>query len=118
MFIGRVRALEQYHAWDDRLVLFAAQLKLRRSAKRWHDLSRVLHQTMEEFEGQLLATFPDLMTVADVHEQMVTATRAKDEGLQNFCHRIVAIAQQGNLPEATVVLYILKIILHTNRHSS
>lgn len=54
-FVARVRALQHYHAWDDRLVLFAAQQKLVGSAKRWNDTSLVLFDTFEAFANHLQA---------------------------------------------------------------
>lgn len=111
-FIARIRSLQQYYGWDDRLVLFAAQQKLRGNAKRWNDSGRRLYQSFEEFSQNLRSTFPDLQTDADVHEELVRTNRNKNENLLHFCHRMVAIAQKADLPEQTVVRHILKRINH------
>lgn len=53
----------------------------------WNDSSEVLFETFDDFVRSLWNTFPDLQTKADVQEEMVLATRAKDEGLSEFGHR-------------------------------
>lgn len=111
-FVARVRALQRYYGWDNDLVLFAAQQKLCGTAKVWNDSSRILHESLAMFEAKLVATFPDLLTDADIHEQMLSAIRAPGEGLHAFCHRMVAIAQKANLPEKVTVQYIMKRIGH------
>lgn len=67
-----------------------------------------LYESLTEFDRKLLATFPNLLTDADIHEMMMQTTRGRDENLQQFCHQMMAIARKGNLPEATMVRYIVK----------
>lgn len=111
-FIARVRALQAYHGWDDRLILFAAQQKLRGSAKRWNDASLELFQTFDAFTQKLLQTFPDVISEADVHEELVRATRGSGESLQDFCHRMSSIGNKTNMAERTLVHHILKRMNH------
>lgn len=111
-FVARVRALQAYHGWDDRLILFAAQQKLRGSAKTWNDASLELFQTFDAFSQKLMQTFPDVVSEADVHEELVRATRGSAESLQDFCHRMSSIGNKINMAERTLVHHILKRINH------
>lgn len=111
-FIARVRSLQAYHGWDDKLTLFSAQLKLKGSARAWNDVTNEQFATMANFEQTLIATFPDLTTAADVQEELVRSTRANGETLTSFCHRMVVIGRRGAMPEATLVQHILKRINH------
>lgn len=111
-FIDRIQVLANYHGWDDRLVVIAAQTKLRGAAEIWNESSSPHYASFVEFANQLRATFPDLQTEADVHEELVRATREPNENLQSFCHRMVAIARKGHIPEQTVVHHILKRVNH------
>lgn len=114
LFIWRVRALQEFHGWDDKLVLFAAQQKLRGVAKTWNDTSRTLFRTFEEFVSTLTSVFPDTTNAADVQAELAKTARRPNEKLRNYCHRMIAIAQRGMETEATVVRHIQNGMNHEN----
>lgn len=113
VFLTRIRQLQQHYGYSDFLILEAAQQRLRGEAKRWNEESPELYTTFDAFEADLLATYPSCTTKADVLEEIFTAKRASNEGLEAFCHRIIIVGRRAQLPDHDLAQFILKRIDHT-----
>lgn len=96
-FVDRVTRLFNAYGWDERMLVLAAQSKLRGNAKIWADTQTTVHQFWAEFYGQLKLNFPNNQTEANAHIAMVNATRKPSESISSYYHRMCAIARCGGV---------------------
>lgn len=105
-FIKRIRDLASVYDWDQKLVLFAAQSKLKGFAKSWNDNSSVVYQNFDDFAEDLVRDFPLRLNTADVHIELLNSVRANGESEIEYCYRMSALGRKGGLDEAAIVTYI------------
>lgn len=74
-FIKRIRDLNAVYVWDNKLLLFAAQSKLRGYAKNSNDSSAVRYEKFDDFASDLMRDFPSRIDEADVHIEMLNTKR-------------------------------------------
>ncbi|CAD7089891.1 unnamed protein product [Hermetia illucens] len=72
-FIDRIEKLAEVYHWEEYLVLFAAQAKLKGPAKRWIDGLQTTFATWEEFSKALIADFPSRFTTEDIDSGSIAA---------------------------------------------
>lgn len=101
-FVDRVTRLFNAYGWDERMLVLAAQSKLRGNAKIWADTS-----------DQLKLNFPNNQTEANAHIAMVNATRQPTESMSSYYHRMCAIARRGGVSEIASVQYIQNGLRHS-----
>lgn len=112
-FVSRIRALQEHYGWDDFTVLEAAQQKLRGHAKLWNDESPDVYRTFSEFETDILAAFPTYTTNADVLEEILVQKRRPNEGIEEFCRRMIVLGRRARISDEDLAQYIIKRINHT-----
>lgn len=57
-FVKRIRDLQAVYEWDEKLLLFAAQSRLRAQAKIWNDNHVTVFRSFDEFSAALQNVFP------------------------------------------------------------
>lgn len=105
-FVKRIRDLQEVYEWDQKLVLFAAQTRLRAQARIWNDNHVTVFRSFNEFADALQSVFPPSDTDTDIHIQMLDTQRMSNEGLLEYYFRMCALAQKGDISEAATILYI------------
>lgn len=105
-FISRIRDLNSVYDWDDRLLLFAAQSKLRGYAKSWNDGHATVFKNFDEFALNLIDDFPSMTNEADVHLEMINSPRTRGEGVDEYFYRMCALGRGGGLSDASIIKYI------------
>lgn len=111
-FVARLRALQRHYAWEDFVLLEAAQQKLGGPAKLWLDESPRVYNTFAEFETELLAAFPSYTTTADVLEEVLAQRRGPSEGLEEFSRRMMVLGRRADIPDDDLAQYIIKRLNH------
>lgn len=80
-FVKRIRDLQAVFEWDGKLLLFAAQARLRAQAKIWNDNHSTVFRSFEAFAEALQSVFLPCETDTNIHIQMLDAQRLTNEGL-------------------------------------
>ncbi|CAD7093721.1 unnamed protein product [Hermetia illucens] len=102
-FIDRIEKLAQVYHWEEYLILFAAQAKLKGPAKRWIDGLQTTFATWEEFSKVLIADFPSRFTTEDRRQRLDSSRRAHNE---EYFFRVCAMGRRAKLDDETIVYYI------------
>lgn len=105
-FIKRIRDLQSVYKWDEKLMLYAAQTKLRGYAKTWNDSSENVYQDFDIFACELQMYFPNRLNEADIHASMLNNRRTMNEDVTEYFHNMCALGKRGGLCESTIVSYI------------
>ncbi|CAD7092814.1 unnamed protein product [Hermetia illucens] len=105
-FIDRIEKLAQVYHWEEYLVLFAAQAKLKGRAKRWIDGLQTTFATWEEFSKALIADFPSRFTTEDMRQRLDSSRRAHNETTEEYFFRVCAMGRRAKLDDETIVYYI------------
>lgn len=111
-FISKIDKLNAVYGWEDQLLLYASQSKLRGYAKMWIDSCEETFSTFIEFADALCDEYPDTACEADIQRQLVLAKRTSTESVRDFCFRMSAIGRQANMSDSTIVSHILRGIHH------
>ncbi|XP_037909933.1 uncharacterized protein LOC119650855 [Hermetia illucens] len=104
--IDRIEKLAQVYHWEEYLVLFAAQAKLKGPAKRWIDGLQTMFATWEEFSIALIADFPSRFTTEDMRQRLDSSRRAHNETTEEYFFRVCAMGRRAKLDDETIVYYI------------
>lgn len=94
-FIRRVRDLQDVYKWEERLLVFAAQSKLRGFARTWSDSNPQVFRYFDEFAEMLIIDFPSRVNEAQVHVEMINTIRPQNEDAHNYCYRMCALGRRG-----------------------
>ncbi|XP_037903531.1 uncharacterized protein LOC119646922 [Hermetia illucens] len=105
-FIDQIEKLAQVYHWEEHLVLFAAQAKLKGPAKRWIDGLQTTFATWEEFSKVLIADFPSRFTTEDMRQRLDSSRRAHNETTEEYFFRVCAMGRRAKLDDETIVYYI------------
>ncbi|CAD7085776.1 unnamed protein product [Hermetia illucens] len=105
-FIDRIEKLAQVYHWEEYLVLFAAQAKLKGPAKRWIDGLQTTFATWEEFSKALIADFPSRFTTEYMRQRLDSSRRAHNETTEEYFFRVCAMGRRAKLDDETIVYYI------------
>ncbi|CAD7077440.1 unnamed protein product [Hermetia illucens] len=105
-FIDRIEKLAQVYHWEEYLVQFAAQAKLKGPAKRWIDGLQTTFATWEEFSKALIADFPSRFTTEDMRQRLDSSRRAHNETTEEYFFRVCAMGRRAKLDDETIVYYI------------
>lgn len=106
-FIARINARRAHYGWSEFVVLEAAQRKLCGQAKEWNDSSPNVYTQFADFERELLQTFPTYTTRIDVLEEIIAQQRDTNEGLEDFCRRMIALGRRSDIAENDLAQFIL-----------
>ena len=89
-----------------KLLLFAAQSKLRGFAKLWCDGQATVFQNFNEFATKLQTDIPSRIFEANIHIELINRTRKSNETLDEYFYQICAIGRKGKLSDALIIKYI------------
>lgn len=106
-FVKRITQLKDAYGWDDRVLLFAVQAKLKGPARVWLDNCRIF-QTWQEFVHNFMIDFPVTFNIADIHIKMAETKRKPHETLQNYYFKMLSLGRKGELPECAIIKYIIR----------
>ncbi|XP_037922966.1 uncharacterized protein LOC119659115 [Hermetia illucens] len=105
-FIDRIEKLAQVYHWEEYLVLFAAQAKLKGPAKQWIDGLQTTFATWDELSKALIADFPSRFTTEDMRQRLDSSRRAHNETTEEYFFRVCAMGRRAKLDDETIVYYI------------
>lgn len=74
-FVGRVEQLLHVYEWNEKLLLFAVQAKLKGAAKMWIDSAQIVYVNWSHFVKDFLDHFPSVINSADVHIELMNMRR-------------------------------------------
>ncbi|CAD7085358.1 unnamed protein product [Hermetia illucens] len=106
MTSARQPTAEYVYHWEEYLVLFAAQAKLKGPAKRWIDGLQTTFATWEEFSKALITDFHSRFTTEDMRQRLDSSRRAHNETTEEYFFRVCAMGRRAKLDDETIVYYI------------
>lgn len=105
-FINKVQQLQRGYLWNDEIVLFAVQHKLKGHAKIWLDSQRVF-STLGEFLLAFRRDFPDITNTADIHRELIGRKRHCNESFVDYYFTMLAKGRRGSIDDESLISYII-----------
>ncbi|XP_036347329.1 uncharacterized protein LOC118756687 [Rhagoletis pomonella] len=106
-YIKRVETLKDAYCWNEKILIFAVQQKMRGPAKYWVDSLQEVFGTWQQFAKRFIDDFPCMVNSADVHIEMSRMKRQNNESPQEFFFKMQALGTKACMPENAIVRHVI-----------
>lgn len=107
-WIRKLKNIALAYKWNDHTLLLHAMPKLKGAARVWFSSIQDGQVTWARFQDQIIRAFPAVFDEAEIHRELSTRPKQKDETYENYFYTMKTIAAKADVGEQSVIKYILK----------